>query len=143
MSSNPNVFSFSMNITSSVSSILLPKKITFPVKKIKIVSASYTTADNNLSYFMMIYVQKFDPQRLHINSAPGMPVNVLPYTVKLPLNAQSQSQNIYLNRNDSYDAVSERGEMLQTLDIECTINGVYSSLISPSNPVYLEILLSG
>jgi hypothetical protein len=140
--SNAGFYSFSYTLTKNSQIVAIPVTLQFTVRKIKIRTLSYTTADNNLSYFVLVNIKNFVANSVYVTSGVGGSASLAPYQLYVPLNAQQSSQNIYLNRlENSWDVELEEGRGLANLDIECLINGTYSSLISPSNPVFIEILL--
>jgi hypothetical protein len=140
--SNAGFYSFSYTLTKNSQIVAIPVTLQFTVRKIKIRTLSYTTADNNLSYFVLVNIKNFVANSVYVTSGVGGSSSLAPYQLYVPLNAQQSSQNIYLNRlENSWDVELEEGRGLANLDIECLINGTYSNLISPSNPVFIEILL--
>ncbi len=140
--SNVGFYSFSYTLTQNSQIVPLPVTLQFKVRKIKIRTLSYTTADNNLSYFVLVNIKNFVANSVYVTSGVNGSSTLAPYQLYVPLNAQQSSQNIYLNRfENSWDVELEEGRGLANLNIECLINGTYSSLISPSNPVFIEILL--
>jgi hypothetical protein len=140
--SNAGFYSFSYTLTKNSQIVAIPVTLQFTVRKIKIRTLSYTTADNNLSYFVLVNIKNFVANSVYVTSGVGGSSSLAPYQLYVPLNAQQSSQNIYLNRlENSWDVELEEGRGLANLDIECLINGTYSNLISTSNPVFIEILL--
>jgi hypothetical protein len=140
--SNTGFYSFSYTLTKNNETVPIPVTLQFTVRKIKIRTLSYTTADNNLSYFILVNIKNFVSNSVYVANGVGGSTSLAPYQLYVPLNAQQSSQNIYLNRlENSWDVELEEGRGLANLNIECLINGTYSSLISPSNPVFIEILL--
>lgn len=137
-------YSFSYTLRSEQNLVNIPVSLNFKVKKVKIRTVSYTTADNNSSYFMLVSINNFASNSMYITgSTPASIQSLTPYTLYVPLNAQQLSQNIYLNRYpDSWDIILDESEGLSNFNIICLINGTYSGLVSNTYPVFIEILVS-
>lgn len=140
--SNAGFYSFAYTLEKNSDIVNIPVTLQFKVRKIKVRTLSYQTSDNNISRFILVNIKNFVANSVYVTSGVNGSSSLAPYQLYVPLNSLQSSLNIYLNRfENSWDVELEEGRGLSNLNIECLINGTYSNLISPSNPLFIEILL--
>ena len=129
------VNSFSMKITSPISTIDLPYSITFSKMKVKTMRYVTYTANNN---YLLVNLQECNTNNTYFDSTTSKQ-----YTKWIPLNPTISTFHYYENINDEWDFVvsnKEKNEStIRQFKLECLIDGAYSSDISASNPLYIEL----
>jgi hypothetical protein len=123
-------------LTSSSVEISLPYTLK-NASKIKINFVKYTTASNSQS-LMMFKINSFNENVYY----DGTDIHKCVKILSLP--DTSGTQLIYENTSQDFDVIinnKSANSGLTKINIETLIDFNYSSDISPSNPVYLEIII--
>ena len=122
-----------LELTSPISNISLPEKIS-NIQRLRVNKVRYVTASLN-NHYMIINIKGWNDSSWLFNGT-----QVLPLTCFLILPPTTLTLSYYENTNMLFD--SEKDQPIASLSnfmIELLIDGNYSSDISPSNPVYLEL----
>jgi hypothetical protein len=130
---------FSVRLTSPVSYINIPFKVSEGFTKLKILSMFYKTMNIDVET-MLIDISSFNDGNYYlVNGANAK------YTLLLPLNQQMSSLNFYLNKStniNEFDFVRNEPLLTPSLVITLLINGeLRNTEITSLNPVILEIMI--
>jgi hypothetical protein len=132
-------FNFTVRLESPINYVELPVKIEKPIKKLKIKSVFFQTANVD-SESLMVNVNGFNDNSAYIGRNISRQ-----YTLIIPLNKQVFAQNYYLNKSstEEFDVIRKEPINVPNLQIDLYINNeVRPTEITPTNPVILEIYLS-
>jgi hypothetical protein len=126
---------YALKLTDSQTIVNLPVKLN-GVKKLKIKSFKYQTATDG-NDFMLVNISGWNENSVYYDGAK--PLN---FTKLIFLPALKDQTALYENPSstDYYDVIrSTKVDSLANFQIELKIDGSYTSDITVSNPVYLEL----
>ena len=129
-------FSYCFKITSSVVMINLPYAIVNS-ESLKVNFCSYKTASANQK-LLVFKITGFDTNYYYDGT------DIIKYTKIIALPPSTATPIIYENTQPQPDVVvpsSSSQTSISSLRIETTIDHAFSSDISPSNPIYLELTI--
>jgi len=129
-----NLFNYTFNLTNSITRVNLPYNIKNS-GSLRIKQARYITASPN-NLYMMIKISGFNNNIFFDGNKTEhyAKMLLLPPSTLTPIlyEAYTESPDVLIDKIATQSGISD-------LHIELLIDGVYSSDISPSNPMILEI----